>query len=105
MAVANKAIAHADSWMDQVNVAMYLNQRGEYAGLATQHQQASVLKKEEHQELGQAIASLRDFLAHEIEALSAQCEAHANSLSEETRLAAPEAFITPPATALDDIKP
>ena len=30
MAAANKAIAHAESWLDDVGVGMYLNQHGEF---------------------------------------------------------------------------
>jgi hypothetical protein len=105
MAVANKAVAHAESWMDEVAVGMYLSQRGEFAGLATQHQRAAVLRKDEHEQLVRALADLGRILGEEIEALSIICTAHANALSEQQRLAADEIALVPPAVPRDGIKP
>lgn len=105
VAVANKAIAHAESWMDEVAVGMYLNQRCEFSGLAIQHQQAAVLRKDEHEQLVRALAGLDSVLADEIETLSAKCVAHVNALSEPQRLAAEEIALVPPAVPRDGIKP
>ena len=105
MAVANGAIAHADSWMDEVAVGMYINQRGEVAGLTTHHQQAAVLRKDEHEQLVPALAGLDSVLGEEIDTLSARCVAHVNALSEQQRLAADEIALVPPAAPRDGIKP
>ncbi len=105
MAVANKAIAHAESWMDEVAVGMYLNQRGEFAGLATQHQRAAALRKDEHEQLASALVGLDRVLSEEIEALSAKCVAHVNALSEQERLTADGVALMPPEVTRDDIKP
>ncbi len=105
MAVATKAIAHAESWLDEVGVGMYLNQHGEFRGLAMQHLRAAALRKDEHERLVRALAELRGVVDEDIETLNKKCVAHVNALSTQQRLAASEMFISPPAAPRDGIKP
>lgn len=105
LAVANKAIAHAESWLDEVGVGMYLNQHGKFSGLATQHQRAAVLRKDEHEHLVQALSELCVVVDEDIEALTNKCVSYVNGLSPQQRLAASKMFVVPPAVAKDGIKP
>lgn len=105
MSVANKAIAHADSWLDQISVSMYVNQNGEFAELSTQHLKAAVFRKDEHEALASALLDLDNVLASDIEQLRSHCKEVAQNLTPTQRLNCAQVSLVPPDEALDGIKP